>query len=186
VKGLLRVLAIDDGYFKPKKKGKALLVGIISRLDGRIEGVLSTSVSVDGLDSTSKIIKMLEKSKFKQQANFIILDGLNFAGFNLVDLQKLSEKLGIPAIAVQRKKPRMQKIEKALSGFKDKKKRMKLIKKAGKVHKGKKVFFQCTGADAKTVKTVLTKTTKYSNLPEPLRLAHLIASGLTLGQSTRP
>jgi len=179
-------LAIDDGYFKPKKKGKAILVGVVSRLDNRVEGILSTSVKVDGLDSTAKIINLVQKSKFKPQINFLILDGLNFAGFNFVDLPLLSKKLGIPAIAVQRKKPNFDKIEAALSSFKDKKKRLALIEKAGQVHKGKKVFFQFCGADQKTIKTVLTKTTKYGNLPEPLRLAHLIASGISRGESTRP
>jgi len=186
MKGLFRVLAVDDGFFKPKKKGKAILVGVVSRIDGRVEGILSTNVNVDGLDSTGKIIKMLEKSKFKTQVKFLILDGLNFAGFNFVDLPKLNEKLGIPCIAVQRKKPNFEKIEAALSSFKDKGRRMKLIEKAGPVHKARKVFFQFSGGDGKTIKTVLSKTTKHGNLPEPLRLAHLIASGVSIGESTRP
>ena len=186
MKKLLRVLAIDDGYFKPRQKGKALLVGVLSRLDGRLEGIVSTTVKVDGLDSTAKIAEMIQKSKFKSQASFLILDGINFAGFNIVDLPLLSKKLATPVIAVQRKKPRMQRIEKALDKFKDKKKRMKLIEKAGEIHPSGKIFFQCSGTDRKTVKTVLAKTTKYSNIPEPLRLAHMIASGTTLGESTRP
>ncbi len=186
MKGLFRVLAVDDGFFKPKKKGKAILVGVVSRLDGRIEGILSTSVNVDGLDSTNKITKLLEKSKFKGQVKFLILDGLNFAGFNFVDLPKLNKNLGIPCIAVQRKKPNFEKIESALSSFKDKGKRLKLIEKAGPIHKARKVFFQAAGGDGKTIKTVLSKTTKHGNLPEPLRLAHLVASGVSRGESTRP
>lgn len=186
MKRLLRVVAIDDGCFEPRKKGKALLVGVLSRLDNRIEGIVSTKVSVDGLDSTAKIIEMLQKSKFKQQVNFVLLDGINFAGFNLVDLPLLSKSLGVPAIAILRKKPRMQQIESALSGFKDKGKRMRLIRKAGEIYKGKKVFFQVAGSDEKTIKTILTKTTKWSNLPEPLRIAHLIASGVSRGESSRP
>jgi len=182
----LRILAIDDGAFKPKQKGKALLVGVISRQADRIEGILSTSVKVDGLDSTKKIIKMLQESRFKKEVDFLILNGINFAGFNLVDLPLLSKELGIPAIAVLRKKPRMQKIEHALSNFPDKKKRMQLIEKAGEIFKADKVFFQCQGAEPETIKTVLAATVKYSSLPEPLRLAHLIASGISLGESTRP
>lgn len=186
LKKLLRVLAIDDGFFKPKKKGKAILVAVLSRLDNQVEGILSTSVKIDGLDSTSKIISLVKKSKFKTQVNFLILDGLNFAGFNIVDLQKLSKELGVPAIAVIRKKPDLERIEKALSNFKDSKKRIKLIEKAGPIHKGKKVFFQFYGCDEKTANTILSKTARYSNLPEPLRLAHLIASGVSIGESTRP
>ena len=186
MKGLLRVLAIDDGFFRPREKGKAILVGVVSRLDNRVEGILSTSVRVDGLDSTSKIISLVEKSRFRGQINFILLDGLNFAGFNLVDLEKLHESLGIPAISVLRKRPRMEKIERALANFKDVRKRLRLIEKAGPVLKAKKVFFQFKGSDEKTVKAILSKTAKTGNLPEPLRLAHLIASGISLGESTRP
>ncbi len=186
MKGLLRVLALDDGSFKPRQKGNALLVGVVSRLDCLIEGIVSTKVKVDGLDSTKKIVALLQKSKFKSQINFVLLDGLNFAGFNIVDLPFLSKELGVPVIAVLRKKPRMDKIREALSCFKDGKKRLALIEKAGPVMESGKIFFQASGTDAKTVKTVLSKITKCGNLPEPLRLAHLIASGISRGESTRP
>jgi len=186
LKGLLRVLAVDDGYFKPGKKGKALLVGVLSRVDGRIEGIVSTKLEVDGLDSSKQIAKMIKKSKFSSQVNFLILDGVNFAGFNIVDMPFLHKELGIPIISIIRKRPRMEKIEAALSNFEDGKKRLALIASAGKIHKAGNIFFQFAGSDRKTVKTVLVKTTKYGNLPEPLRLAHLIASGVSIGESTRP
>ncbi len=186
LKGLLRVLALDDGFFKPGEKGNALLVGVVSRLDLRFEGVVSTSVNVDGLDSTKKIIQLVKNSKFRPQVNFLLLDGLNFAGFNLVDLPKLNEELSVPAIAVLRKKPRLEEIKKALAGFKDKEKRLELIEKAGPVFEAGEIFFQHAGGDRKAIKAVLAKTTKNGNLPEPLRMAHLIASGVSLGESTRP
>ncbi len=186
MKQLLRVLAVDDGYFKPRQKGKAILVGVVSRLDGRIEGILSTSVSVDGLDSTKKIISMIKGSKFKPQVSFLLLQGVNFAGFNIADVAKLNRLLGIPVIIVFRRMPRMHKIERALSKFRDKGKRMRLIEKAGEIHCFGQIHFQLCGTDVKTAKTVLKKTAKYSNLPEPLRLAHLIASGVSIGESTRP
>jgi hypothetical protein len=186
LKGLLRVLALDDGFFKPKEKGSALLVGVVSRLDLRFEGLVSTCVEVDGLDSTQKIIDLVQGSKFGPQIKLILLDGLNFAGFNLVDLPKLSKELSVPAVAVLRKKPRMGEIRKALAGFKDKGKRLELIEKAGPVFEAGNIFFQHHGGDRKAIKAVLAKTTKNGNLPEPLRLAHLIASGISLGESTRP
>ncbi len=186
MKSLARVLAIDDGYFKPRQKGFAPIVGVLSRLDGRVEGIVSTKVKVDGLDSTQKIVAMVKKTRLGEQAAYILLDGFNCAGFNFVDLPRLSKELGIPAIAVMRKRPSIPKIENALRKFRDKKKRLALIEKAGPIHEGKNIFFQCSGLDEKMVKTLLAKTTKWSNLPEPLRLAHLIASGTSLGESTRP
>ncbi|MDP2974472.1 MAG: DUF99 family protein [Candidatus Diapherotrites archaeon] len=186
MKHLLRVLAIDDGYFKPRRKGETILVGVISRLDSLIEGILSTKVQVDGLDSTKQISSMLLNSKFSNQISFILLSGLNFAGFNIVDLKKLFAKTGIPIIIVFRKMPRMQKIEAALGKFRDKKKRMQLIAQAGEIFPCNKIHFQVHGTDAKTAASVLRRTIKHSNLPEPLRLAHLIASGVSIGESTRP
>lgn len=186
MKHLLRVLAIDDGYFKPRQKGETILVGVVSRLDSQIEGILSTKVQVDGLDSTKQISSMLLNSKFSNQISFILLSGLNFAGFNIVDLKKLFARTGIPIIIVFRKMPRMHKIEAALGKFRDWKKRMNLIAQAGEIFHCSKIHFQVHGTDAKTAASVLRKTIKHSNLPEPLRLAHLIASGVSIGESTRP
>jgi hypothetical protein len=186
MKGLLRVLALDDGSFKPRQKGNAILVGVISRFDGLVEGILSSKVSVNGSDSTKRIIALVKKSRFSSQVNFVLLDGIGFAGFNIVDLPLLSRGLGVPAIAVLRKRPNMKKIAAALSGLRGGKKKLALIEKAGPVMEAGKIFFQVSGADAETVKTVLSKTIKCGNLPEPLRLAHLVASGISRGESTRP
>jgi|GEM_PF-7054394 len=46
-KPLFRVAAFDDGFFAPKRSGKALLVGVIWRADNRIDGILSASIEVD-------------------------------------------------------------------------------------------------------------------------------------------
>lgn len=185
MKGSIRVLGVDDGFFKPKKKGKAALVGVVFRLDGRIEGIVKREINVDGLDCTSKIIQMCS-GKFKDQIQCILLDGINFAGFNIVDVERLFKKTNKPIINVFRKMPRMKLIEKALSGFKDSSKRMKLIEKAGPIHAFKRIFFQCHGIEPGEAKKLLKKTIFYSNLPEPVRIAHLVASGVTIGESTHP
>ena len=44
LKPLIRVIAFDDGHFTPKTKGEAFLVGVISRLDNRVEGIVSTKI----------------------------------------------------------------------------------------------------------------------------------------------
>ena len=180
-----RVLGIDDGYFKPRSKGKCLIVGVLASKN-RVEGIISTHVRIDALDSTQKIIQMIKSSRFKEQASFLILSGLNFAGFNFADVEKLHASLGIPIIIVLRKKPDFKRIERALSRFKDRKKRLLLMEKAGPVFKAENIFFQCFGCEKKEAESILKRFSLNSNLPEPVRLAHLIASGLSLGESTKP
>ncbi len=186
IKKKARAIGIDDGSFVPKKPGKALIVGVLLRADGRIEGILSTSVKVDGLDSTQKITRMLKKSRFCEQASFVFLDGINFAGFNFIDIKKLNAEIKVPVIAVMRKKPLLQKIKRALSRFNDKEKRFSLIEKAGSVHKAPALYFQCSGLNADNARKAIKLFSLHSNLPEPVRLAHLIASGVSLGESTNP
>ena len=181
-----RVLAIDDGSFKPKQKEKIPLIGVIYRIDGRIEGILSQKISVDALDSTEKIIAMLSGGKFLPQISFILLQGINFAGFNIADVQKIHKKLHKPIIIVFRKFPNMDEIKKALEKFPDKEKRLALIKNAGKICRFNSIHFQFIGTDEATAAEVIKKTLMHSFLPEPIRIAHLIASGITCGQSTRP
>jgi endonuclease V-like protein UPF0215 family len=159
-------------------------VGIVYRLDHRIEGILSTKIRVDGLNATEKLIKLYKNCKFKPQIRYIMLSGINFAGFNFADLPRLAEELKTPVIAVFRKKPRMEKIKRALKKLTQTKKRTTLLEKAGEIHSFNKIYFQCHGVDAKHARTIIKKTTLHSNLPEPVRLAHLIASGVTIGQST--
>lgn len=186
MKERFRVLGIDDGYFKPRSKGCALLVGVLFRVDNRVEGILSTKVKIDGLDSTSKIISMVKKSKYLEQVRCIILGGVNFAGFNVADIKKINSSLKIPIIVISRRNPRLEKIKKALSKFKDSEKRMKCIEKAGPIYSGGNFFFQAAGISRQDAQVILKRCLYHSNLPEPLRLAHLIASGVTIGQSTRP
>ncbi|VVB77026.1 Uncharacterised protein [uncultured archaeon] len=57
-----RILAIDDSSFTKGDKD-ALVAGVIGR-EGVVEGVISFHVSVDGTDSTGKIIRSVKKSKF--------------------------------------------------------------------------------------------------------------------------
>ncbi len=185
IKPFIRVIAFDDGFFKPRTKSLTHLVGVVYRADNRIEGLLSTKISVDSLDSTRKIIKLLSKSRFLDQIAFILLSGINFAGFNIVDVEKLNRELGKPVIIVFRKKPNFKKIFSALEKFKDSKRRIALINKAPKVHSFNGIHFQFIGTNIVAARQVIKKCLVHSNLPEPIRLAHIIASGITSGESKR-
>src|SRR3989344_3256982 len=116
-KPLIRVMGFDDGYFRPRARapGRTCLVGVFYRLDARVEGVVRTDIRVDGVDAGKKIVRLLRPSKFFPQVAAVLLQGRNFAGFNVVDLPWLSRQLGRPVIAVFRKQPNLKRIKTALS-----------------------------------------------------------------------
>ena len=77
----IRVIGIDDSPFKKFAKDKrVLIIGTIFRGGSWLDGVLSTSVGIDGNDSTSKVVQMINKCKFKPQLQCIFLNGIAFGG----------------------------------------------------------------------------------------------------------
>jgi hypothetical protein len=118
-----------------------------------------------------------------------MLDGVTYGGFNPVDIVDLYERTNIPVIVLMRDMPDFENIEKALSFLPEFETRMKIIKKAGKISSvGTKddinpVFFQCSGLNPEMAAKIIKITSTRSNIPEPLRVAHLIATGIVLGES---
>lgn len=186
MKNFVRVLGVDDGFFVPRSRGNCLLAGIVFRLDGCVEGILSSQCEIDGFDATQKISRMVSASKYSGQISVILLLGSNFAGFNVVDAKKLFEETGKPIVVVQRRKPDFKKIFFALEKLPRPAERKKLFQGLGELYSFKSIFFQCFGIPAEQARSILKKCLFYSNIPEPLRLAHLVASGTTIGESTRP
>ena len=182
VKKEIRVIGIDDSPFDKFKDSKILVVGVVMRGGSWVDGILSTKVIVDGNDSTKKIIEMINKCKFKPQLQCIFLDGIAVAGFNVIDVKELSKKTKLPVIIIIRKKPDIENIKKTLIKIK-KQEKIKLIEKAGDIVQVDDIFVQLTGIDLEQTRKILKIVCTRSLIPEPLRLAHLIASGVTVGES---
>lgn len=185
VKREIRVLGVDDGVFTPQKKGKALLVGVVYRGGLWLDGVMHTQIQVDGLDATEKIASMIINSPHHPQLRVIMLNGLTFAGFNIVDIKRLYKKTGLPVIAISREKPDLNEIKKALENLPYKDKRLKAMENAGKMIEVSvrgsegKIYVQIAGIAEKDALKIIRVTSTRSHIPEALRVAHIIASGLT-------
>lgn len=178
----IRIVGIDDASFNKFKDKETLVIGTFFRGGNFLDGVLSTKVKVDGTDSTEKIAKLVNKSKFKPQLQAIFLDGIAVGGFNIIDVKKLSKKTKLPVIVVIRKYPNFRKIKRALKKLKMQKK-IKLIEQAGNPIKIGKVYVQLTGISLERAKKMLKITCTRSYLPEPIRVAHLIGQGISMGES---
>ncbi len=173
-----RVLGIDDSPFT-RNDEQVLVVGVVWR-SGIVEGVLSTHVKRDGLDSTEKLERMVLKSKFRPQIKLVVIHGATLAGFNIVDIHKLSRSLALPVIAVAKKRPHAKEVRNALKNFADRKRRCELVKSAGPVFKVGGLYAQLAGIDAEDARRFLSS---FDGMPEPVRLAHIIGSGVVRGES---
>ena len=184
IKQEIRVLGVDDGIFIPHSGGSAPVIGVVFRGGYWLDGVISTKVEVDGFDATDKIATMIVNSRHYEQLRVTMLDGITFGGFNVVDIKKLNDETRLPVIAVTRDKPDFDDIRKALKNLRSPQKRWKAILNAGEIfevssgRKGAKAFMEISGILEDDAKKIVRLTSTRSNVPEALRVAHLIASGI--------
>ena len=127
VKPEIRVLGIDDGVFTPHSKKLADVVGVVFRGGYWLDGFMHTRVQVDGMDATDKLAQMITESPHYRQLRVIMLNGVTLAGFNVVDIAELHQKVKLPIIAVTRDKPNLDDVRKALTHLTEAEKRWKAI-----------------------------------------------------------
>lgn len=186
IKKEIRILGLDDSPFPPHTTQPVMIIGTVFRAGEWLDGVLRTFIQGDGRDSTSKIISMVNQTRHKDQLGVIMLDGITFGGFNVINIQKLYETTEIPVIVIMRKYPDFKKIKKALKRFKDWDERWKDVEDAGEVYKienNEDIYIQINGIELEDAKEIIKLSTTRSAIPEPVRVAHLIASGVVTGES---
>ncbi|MFA4957966.1 MAG: DUF99 family protein [Candidatus Methanoperedens sp.] len=184
IKPQIRILAIDDS---PLIHEKVTIIGVFFRGGDQLDGILRNEITKDGMDATEVFIRMINGSKYHTQIRVILLDGVTYAGFNPVDITNLFKETGVPVISFMRSCPDLDKIKLALTNLPDAEKRWDIIQRAGKIYKIKQdnpVFMQLCGLDKESAVKIIRMTSTNSNIPEPLRVAHLIATGVVLGEST--
>lgn len=186
MKKQIRILGIDDSPFAFNDKF-CKVIGVVMRGGEYIECVLSSQVRIDGNEATTKCKEMVNNSKYKKQLKVIMLDGVALGGFNIVDINELYNSTNIPVVTITRDEPNFDKIKVALSeNFDDWKERWKILKK-GEMYtletRHNPIFVKCIGIDIKEAKEIIDLSTIRGVIPEPIRVAHIIASGITKGES---
>lgn len=138
---------------------------------------------VDGLDSTDVILRLVSK----KPAEILFLSGASFAGFNIVNCRRLHKALHAPVIVVSREKPNNASVRSALrKHFPDWKTRWGLIRQLGRIHafapkaSDQPLYFEAVGISAVNAKTVMRAYCATSRVPEPVRVAGIVAKGLAL------
>lgn len=185
VKPEIRVLGVDDGVFTPRMKGLVQVVGVVFRGGYWLDGVMHTNVEVDGFDATDKITSMVVNSPHYKQLRVVMLNGITFAGFNVVDIKRLNMQTKLPVITVTREKPDFAEIRKALKNLPKSEERWKAILNAGEIfevatrNRRETVYMQISGVSEEDAKQILKLTSTRSNIPEALRVAHIVASGIS-------
>jgi len=180
-----RVVGVEDGSFSKEAQDsgaqKALFVCILFRGKG-VSDFQADMITVDGLDATEKLVFMLRRWSF----DAVMLAGVSFAGFNLVDPTVVFEKFNKPIIIISRTRPNNIAVKNALrQHFEDWQVRWNVFEKLGPVWEvvsmpnEPPVYVEVIGAELDWASELIRVASLCCRVPEPIRVARLVARGLT-------
>lgn len=182
--GEMRVLGVEDGSFNAFSReddSHTVLCGV-SMARGRIEDVRISQIEVDGLDATEKLLGMLHGI----DVEVVVLGGITFAGFNLIDPSNIFNELGMPVIVYSGEEPDNDAMLFALrKHFDDWRRRWKIIEGLGEVFETvvrigePSVYFEVVGGSQGWAEALLRSSALVCRIPEPVRVAGLIARGIS-------
>ena len=173
---------MDDGAFSVRggRLGRTVLVAAL--LEGsRIIDIRVGTIEVDGADAHRVLLSLLNALSY----DVVMLSGVSFGGFNLIDIKQLARRTGKPVIAVIRERPNNRAVRAALrKHFHDWRRRWRVIEAAGPLYSCRplveepRLYFEVRGASPAFARGVISSSSLISRLPEPVRAAGILAKGL--------
>ncbi|MGQ9719606.1 MAG: endonuclease dU [Nitrososphaerales archaeon] len=174
----IRALGIAESFKKGQSK-RSILAGIVMRSDMIVDGFIFGSAEIGGDDTTDEIANMFQRLN-RNDINVIILGGSVISMYNIIDIDSLGAKTNTPVISVtfgesEGLEPHIK------HHFPDSwEKKLLAYKKLGgrdaiKLHTNYTVYVRPYGISLETSKRILDKFTIQGAIPEPIRLARLLA-----------
>src|SRR2546425_4782507 len=115
----------------------------------------------------------------------ILLAGATFAGFNIINARVLQRKFRTPTIVVIGSQPNNRAVKRALvRHFPDWRRRWRILSSLGPLHQVRAfrnegpIFYEAFGCEDNEARRILKEWSYVSRIPEPLRVAGLVARGL--------
>ena len=177
------LIGIDDGPFEKGADPVTPIVGVVMEASDLVEGVAMTSFPIDGAGVTDFLAGWIQGLRFRPGLQGIALGGITIAGLAVVDIERLSETLGLPVLVLNRKDPRQHRLAGALesAGLAD---RLEVVDRTpASLPVSNGLYLACAGISAEDGARLIDASRRKGEMPEPLRLAHLIASAVVRGES---
>ncbi len=177
------VFGIDDGPFDKTVDRNVPIVGVMTEGADLVEAVAVTEFPLDGAAAAEFLGEWIPGLRFASALHAVVLGGITIAGLGVIDIEALARRLALPVMIVNRRLPENEPVIRALraAGLAE---RIPVVEKcpaAWRVSDG--LYVTAVGASRDETERILESVRNKSQLPEPLRLAHLIGSAIVKGQS---
>jgi endonuclease V-like protein UPF0215 family len=177
------VLGVDDGPFDKRSSTTVPLVGVMMEGHDLVEAVAITEFPVDGDRVADFLADWIGELRFASALHAVVLSGVTIAGLAIVDIELLSRRLRLPVMIVNRHDPANERLNSALAtaGLAE---RIPIVERTPQAWRlGPGLFVAHVGISRDEAQRILEACRGKSQLPEPLRLAHLIGGAVVSGES---
>jgi len=174
--------------FRPGRK-TSTLAGIVMRSDLVIDGLAIGKTSVGGDDASTSILTLFRRLR-RNDINIILVSGAILSLYNIIDIDDLSRKTKLPVIcltyretlgignSIRRHFPGRAEVK--LERYRRLGQRRKL-----RLQSGHFVYVRTSGLQADEARSVLNMFTLQGSIPEPVRVARLLARAAAPRRSSR-
>jgi len=176
----IRALGVAESFRQGQKQ--SVLAGVVMRSDFIIDGVAIGRTAVGGDDATSSVARLFRKFR-RNDVNLIIVSGAILSLYNIIDVDLLAKKTKLPVICLTYKET---------AGIEDSirrhfprgaGKKLEAYARLGKrvgvgLRTGYRVYVRTAGMDPGSSRPVLDLFTLQGSVPEPVRVAKLLARTL--------
>jgi len=177
----IRVLGIAESFRRDYEK--SVLAGIVMRSDFIIDGVGLTQITVGGMDATEGILRLCESLQ-RDDINVMMLNGCVISWFNIIDINEIYKRLQIPLICVTYEES--EGLEEHIAQHfeaDERDSRVEAYKRLGdrvpvELQDHFEVLIRFLGTEKADAGAVLKKFTTHGKVPEPLRVAKIVARAL--------
>jgi len=176
----IRALGVAESFRQGQRR--SVLAGVVMRSDYLIDGVATGRTAVGGDDATASIASLFRRFR-RNDINLILVSGAILSLYNIIDVDLLARRTRLPVICLTYKETAG--IEGSIrrhfpvGGEKKLEAYAKLGRRIGvNLRTGHRVYVRASGIDPTSTKPVLDLFTLQGSIPEPVRVAKLMARAM--------
>lgn len=170
----IRILGIDDAPFKHSDT-ETFLTGVVYRGTEFIEDIRTVRIEVDADNSSEKVLELYDRCNNPRQIKAVLLDGISFAGFNILELDRIATELDRPVVAVTPNRPDREGFREAMKNSGNYDKNFEQLPEYRELDlKDGTVYFQFSGCGREEAKELIESSIIHGQVPEPIRVADMI------------
>ncbi|MGI9592403.1 MAG: DUF99 family protein [Myxococcota bacterium] len=177
------LLGIDDGPFEKHQPEAVPIVAVMMEGADLVETVAVSAFPVDGDDATGFLAAWIGGLRGLASAQALVLGGITVAGLGVVDVVELARRLDKPVLVATRRAPDDEPLTEALrsAGLDE---RIPIVERSPRAERmADGLFVAPAGCSAQEARHLVSACLRKASLPEPLRIAHMVARALVLGES---